>query len=62
VLQVLAGGDVCALPASKLQQIGSVAYGLSVADIACLQEVDEDSVAALGSLHGWTQAQVGWPL
>ena len=49
---------MCDLPAFTLQQLGSVAYGLNVEDIECLKDIDEDNVAALGSLSGWTQQQV----
>ena len=49
---------MCALPAFTLQQLGSVAYGLAVEDIECLKDIDEDNIAALGSLSGWTQQQV----
>ena len=49
---------MCDLPAFILQQLGSVSYGLTVEDIECLKEIDEDNVAALGSLPGWTQQQV----
>lgn len=56
-LQEIASGDICNLNSAGIQDLGAIAYGLSVDQIACLN-LDDDSTSALGELDRWSEAQV----
>ena len=43
-------GPVCTMSSVDLQRMGSITYTLSVDDIGCLENLDDDAVASLGAL------------
>ena len=42
----------------QLRRLGIVAYTLSDNEISCLENLDDDAVASLGTLSLWSQTQV----
>ena len=42
----------------ELQRMGIMAYVLTEDEIRCLENLDDDAVANLGTLDKWTQIQV----
>ena len=50
-------GAVCGMTATQLSHLGYIARSFSMDDISCLN-LDDNVVAVLGYIHGWTQEQV----
>ena len=51
-------GQICTVSSVGLQRMGIVAYTLSENEISCLENLDDDAVASLGTLSQWSQTQV----
>ena len=56
IFQVI--GQICTMSSVQLRRLGIVAYTLSDNEISCLENLDDDAVASLGTLSEWSQTQV----
>ena len=56
--QDVGSGSLCSLSSEDLSNMGYLATGLTSSDISCLDNLDNDAVAALGGLSSWSEEQV----